>query len=217
MTIRRFRLPVACLLACVGVALVSDGARAEGFIDVRLGAAMTESGTLEVGSGGTSTRRRVAFDDSFSTGVRGGYWIDPLPWLGLALDASYFNPDEASGVAPLDLHVVPLSALLMLRLPLLGDDVCPNGRIQPYGAIGPGLFLTIAEESSTDFVAASADVGLDVRGGVNIQILRWLAVFAEYRYTRYEAGLDDDVLGIPVDFKVDFDTHHIGGGVGFHF
>ena len=213
----RMRRTPSRLLVCLGTALAASAAHAEGFVDVRLGAAMTESGTLEIGVGSSVTRSRIRFEDSLSTGVRGGYWIDPLPWLGVALDVSYFSPDQENAVDPFDIYVVPFSALLMLRAPLLPDDDCPNGRLQPYGAIGPGLFLTIADEDFADFTAASADIGLDVRGGLNIHLLRWLAIFAEYRYTRFDADLDDDFFGTPVMFDADFDTHHVTGGVGFHF
>jgi opacity protein-like surface antigen len=134
----------------------------------------------------------------------------------LAGDVSFFAPHQ-SGSGGVDIYVLPFTPLLMARLPLLTSDELPNGRLQPYAAIGPGIFTTVVYEDSTDYTAAGVDVGLDVRAGLNVQILKWLGVFAEYRYTSYEADVDEDVFGVNVQTELDLDSHHVAAGVGFHF
>ena len=212
----RFVHVAAAWVAVAGWALLSAGAGAEAFVDVRFGGVFTDDGDFNFSGGGMSLSGTTQFDDSATGGLRGGYWFRGLPWLGVAGDVSYFAPDEDSPLG-VDIHVIPITPLLMLRLPLFASDAAPEGRVQPYGAIGPGIFVTVIEEDTTDFTAVGVDVGLDARAGLNVQILHWLAVFAEYRYTSYEASVEDDILGIDIDTDVDLDSHHITGGVGFHF
>jgi len=212
-----FRWTAAFLLSLSAIALARGDARAEAFLDARLGGAFTDDSRLEIVVSGVPASASIAFDDSFTAGLRGGYWLAPLPWFGIAFDVSYFSPDENALLAPLRIDVVPVSALFMVRVPLGKSRALPHGRIQPYAGVGPALFVTFAEENTTNFVAGSVDLGLDVRGGLNVQILSWLDVFAEYRFTHYEAGLDDDLFSVPVTFRTEIDTHHITGGVGFHF
>ena len=215
---RNLRLLTTWLTAIAIVTPAFEAARAEGFVDVRVGPAFTQDATAKIDVAGFSLSRSIDFEDSVSAGVRGGYWLRPVPWLGFALDVSYFAADENVASAPLQIDVVPISALLMLRAPLLKDRDFPQGRVQPYAGVGPGAFVTIAKEGTTNLSTASVDPGLDVRGGINFQILKWLAVFAEYRFTRYEASLDGGDLGLlNIDIDVDLETHHVAGGVGFHF
>ena len=78
-------------------------------------------------------------------GGRGGYWLDALPWLGFALDASYFEARQS--VDPIDnrileLRSIPISGLVMVRYSLLVSSDFPHGQFYPYAAIGPAGFLT---------------------------------------------------------------------------
>jgi hypothetical protein len=212
----RFVRVATAWVAVVGGMALGGSAGAEGFMDLRVGGAFSSDGNASVSGGGMFQSGRV--DDSFTTGLRGGYWFDfsYLRWLGLAGDVSFFAPHQ-SGSGGVDIYVLPFTPLLMARLPLLTSDELPNGRLQPYAAIGPGIFTTVVYEDSTDYTAAGVDVGLDVRAGLNVQILKWLGVFAEYRYTSYEADVDDDVFGVNVQTELDLDSHHVAAGVGFHF
>ena len=76
---RRF---AALAVACLGIVTAgggSEGARAEGFVDVRFGHASTEDGDFKISGGGAAFSGTTGFDDSFTTGVRGGYWFRRLP------------------------------------------------------------------------------------------------------------------------------------------
>ena len=68
-----------------------------------------------------------------------------------------------------------------------------------------------------DLTAVGANVGLDTRAGLNLQLTELIGLFVEYRYTSYEASVEDDPLGIDVDIDADIDSHHVAGGIGFHF
>ena len=201
-------IAVAPLLA----ALLAPSARAEGFVDLRVGGAFTEDGDARIEVFGVpSPGFTTGYEDSVTGGVRGGYWFDFLPWLGVAADVSYFAPDTKGGP---DVDVIPVSPLLMLRLALARNDEFPNGRLQPFAGVGPGIFVSIVElVDDDDFTDEDVAVGLDAHAGLNVQLTPTVSVFAQYRYTSFEveANLQN------VDIELDIDTHHVAAGLGFHF
>ncbi len=206
--------PIAFLAALVLVALpASNAARAEGFVDLRVGGSFTEDNDVEVDppGGGGSFEFPTEYEDSPNGGVRGGYWFDPVPWLGVAGDVSYFAPDDDTLGGP-EIDVIPISPLLMLRAPLVTSEEFPNGRVQPFTGIGPGIFVSIA-----DFDTAgddeTAEVGLDAHAGLNFQVTRQVSLFAQYRYTYVEPEFE--IQG--ADIEPELSTHHVGVGAGFHF
>ena len=137
-------LPRSCLLTAV-MALAAGGARAEGFVDLYVGAAFHADSDVTLVETGAGMVADVRWDNSFVPGARGGYWLDALPWLGFALDASYFEAEQS--VEPIDnrileLRSIPISGLVMVRYPLRVSDNFPHGEFYPYAAIGPAGFLT---------------------------------------------------------------------------
>lgn len=169
----------------------------------------------------TADARRVDLERTEVFGVRAGYWLDPIPWLGFAGDLSYFKTEGTNS----RFTVVPLSLLLMLRLPLLATEEIPRGRLQPYVALGPSVFLA---ESFVDFrpqlsgraTDSSIDIGFDARSGVAWQFHRRLAVFGEYRFTHLsisgkdaESFLGGDRTGVDTTLNV----HHVLVGVSIRF
>jgi hypothetical protein len=159
------------ILPVAAMTMVIDDARAEGFADVRIGGAITPNTNGSVTIGGVaSPSGPIEFKSGVSVGIRGGYWLDSVPWLGFAFDLSAFDPDEDVSVLPVKLDVFPISALLMLRYPLLKSDAYPRGRLQPYAGVGPGAFVTHAKLKLKDvgapenFSDTTVNLGLDVRG-----------------------------------------------------
>ena len=85
-------------------------------------------------------------------------------------------------------RIVPVSLLVMLRVPLLVTDEIPGGRLQPYIGIGPSFFY---RDSTGDFrpenpkkvAVRSVEAGFDAHLGLLWQLHRHFGVFAEYRFT----------------------------------
>jgi hypothetical protein len=206
---RRLRT-VSLALAALVVLLSPVPSHAEWFFDLYAGVAMTEERTAraEVPSLGLSVRARTDPDPTSVFGGRIGYWFGMLPWLGLAVDASYFEPGD-------DLSVVPLSGLVMLRLPLFRSASLPAGRLQPYVAAGPAAFFSLVDvrENGEDVDAASTDVGLDARAGLTVMLARNIGLFAEYRYTSFEPSFDLTLQSIDASVNAKIPTHHIVGTV----
>lgn len=222
--------PISILaLSLLGIA---EAARAEGFVDVRMGPAFSENGSVSIRSNGPGPGRgrNVSYDPGFEIGVRGGYWFEGgANWLGLGLDLSYFHALEDRTHGELDLFLMPLTPLLMLRAPIDADADHPGGRIQPYVGVGPALTVSVARlglddtiPGAEDFYDAALDVGFDLRAGLAFQVSRRLALFAEYRYTYLDLDYDNEVewrYGPDPDFDVDtiLRTHHPTFGVSFRF
>ena len=153
-------------------------------------------------------------------GVRIGYWFERFPWVGVATDFSAFVGSWGI-LSPFSIDAYPLSFMAMARGRLLKQEGYPNGRIQPYVALGPSMFVSTATVGS-GFAAlgtsskasdTSVAIGADARVGVEILTTNWFGILIEYRYsysnptwsiegTDFEANLSTDqfTLGIMAHF-----------------
>ncbi len=69
------------------------------------------------------------------------------------------------------------------------------------------------------------DVGVDVHAGATWMFTHRFGMFAEYRFTHYDAHVNnnsdftgyDVTFTAPVDFKATIDTHHFLTGFACHF
>lgn len=202
---------LAVVTFVLGAAVIAARpASAEWFLDAYGGVSMTADADVTVRNG-TTVDDKVEFDTEGMGGVRLGYWLAGLRWLGVAGDVSYFAPAGQGTTVETRLEVVPLSPLVMFRLPLLESHEFPNGRLQPYLGVGPGFFLTSVKvelpgvgEESTDW---QFDVGVDTRAGVTFMITPAFGAFIEGRYTVFST----DPGGQSTD--LDVETVHVAGGI----
>ncbi len=229
----RTRIRLVTILLVVGWLTVTPAqVSAEVFIDVYGGVAFTGSGDVTFervtfplfGPVTTeSATRKVDSGSSPTMGIRGGYWLESVPWLGWAIDVSYFEADGDN----VDITMVPLSFLLMLRWPLLTSDEFPKGRLQPYLGIGPGLFFVDLTGDFTPTFPQKVDdfdlgAGLDLRSGLAWQFHPRFALFGEYRFTHFSSESDPEPpfplgLGTVESVETTLSTHHFLAGVSFRF
>src|SRR5262245_47344904 len=159
---------IVCRISMIVLVALSapSGASGEGFVDLRVGGSFTVDNDVELSVPGFSVDIPTQYEDSVTGGIRGGYWFDSLPWLGLGADVSYFAPDDDTPGGP-EYDVIPVSPLLMGRIPIATSEEYPHGRVQPYLAVGPGVFISLG-----DFGAGaddeSVEVGPDIHFGVNV-------------------------------------------------
>lgn len=183
----------------------------------------------------------VTYDDSALLGGRAGYWFDSLSFLGLGLDASHlFGPDidaqtssfQAcvastcfSGPQALQrasLSVTSVGLDLLLRWPLLTSSAFPKGRLQPYVAVGPAVFVARFHDTSNFSPGGQSDtdtaVGVKAAGGLAWQLTRQVAVFGEYRFTHFKAEWDFNggPFG-PLSVHAPITTHAVLGGLSIRF
>jgi opacity protein-like surface antigen len=206
-------------------------ALAEGFIDIYGGWASTRDADVDVSISSSSLgfvhteshAQKIDFGSSYTLGARAGGWFEKLPYVGIGGDLSYFKAENETT----EIHVVPISLLLMLRYPLFKSEKFRHGRIQPYVGIGPGIFLSV---SNVDFrptvpktiSGTSFDVGLDLRAGIAWQFHKHLALFGEYRYTDFSIDLEQtDILyglaGTKETMNTQLTTNHFLIGISYRF
>ena len=194
------------------------------FSDLYIGAAVTTDATVTL-DGVIQEESLLCGAECASTkspvgGIRVGWFSDRFPWLGAAADFTVFI--QSRGIqSPYEDSVMPISALLMLRAPLVRSPEHPNGRAQPYLAIGPSLVLSYAKLAEglaalgtarveTD---TSVDPGLDARIGIRLVASSWISVILEYRATYFKPAWK--LSGRTVQTSVW--TNHFIIGLGIHY
>lgn len=129
-----------CLQVMVIVVGLTQPAAAEWFFDLFGGVAATEETNVTATISGLVVEENAAqsvnFDDGATFGIRGGYWFEEPPHLGISADMSYFKAEGDD----VDIDLFGISFLLMARWPLLRDDEYPRGRLHPYAGLGPAVF-----------------------------------------------------------------------------
>lgn len=222
---------VALASMCGGLLCIPSFASGEWFGDLYGGVALPESVTAQFDQRlPTLAKAARTYDvgSSATFGIRAGKWLGPIgSFLGVAGDISYFQR-KAEGAK---LDVVPISVLLMFRVPLHRSDEFPTGKIQPYVGIGPSFVVAQASlDSPTPDINSvhhgRTDFGFDVRAGMAWQVHKSFAFFTEYRFTDVELHFRGSTCTRPEgcvsrtrtttdETKIALTTHHILFGVRF--
>jgi opacity protein-like surface antigen len=176
----------------------------------------------------------IDLDTGFTTGLRIGYWFESAPILGLSLDTYFFSipvpaqtvdasatfsatirdkqitftPSGQARLPSIDLPGLAFSPQLALRWPLLASAEFPKGRLQPYLSAGPSWAFSV------DTDELSIVTGGLVRAGVSFQVLQFLGVFAEYRYSFFP---DFELSDRDLTYKADLNTQNFVFGLSFRF
>jgi opacity protein-like surface antigen len=219
----------ALSLTAIGLAAVlatAAPASAELFLDLYVGGSIfgDPDFSITTGNGAFRETEKGSADTNITGGGRFGYWFTELglPFLGVAADISYFEPTfngpSGSDLLEVKVRTIPMTPLVMLRLPILRAPDYPGGQLNLYAAAGPGFFWTEQETSlagvSQRVSADTVEVGVDFRAGIAWHFLPQWKVFTEYRFTHYSLGKEND-RGTTVE--ADLDAHHVLFGMGFIF
>ena len=223
---------VGVAVVCTSLVLSGGPASAEWFADLFVGGAFTEKSepTLKIPIGGVTTSittKGLEHEDSVVFGGRGGYWLDAFPYVGFGLDASHFHADPSGG-PKVDLGITVVGFDLMLRWPLMTSPAFPRGRLQPYAAVGPALFILEAKDFGNLGPSTQSDtttkVGVKVAGGLTWLFTPNIGVFTEYRFLHFhpESTYDrsvDPITGATVSAHIhdSMSTHQVLAGVTFRF
>jgi hypothetical protein len=214
------------------VALCVTGmARAEFTFSFSLGAAFTQPSTVEVEEDSisfpatTTFEENTTFDTAVAVDFRFTYWVDPAPFVGVAFDFSYFRAESDTFEWN---SITPFSCLAMLRAPLLRSRQYRFGQLQPYLGVGPSAIFAATEidlspKAGVKVDGYSADIGLDVRAGIEVLVHPQVGIFAEYRLLYWVQHLEDDSEYYYDDgededeAETELLTHFAMLGVSFHF
>lgn len=218
----RSDLPLLVILSCL--ALAPAPAAAEPFSTIYLGYSNTGDAPYTLNGAplppSVACLSQCSSAKSATGGVRVGYWLDSLPWLGFAGDFSAFI--TGWGIeSPYEVTVYPVSSLLMLRGRLVKREGFENGRVQPFVAVGPSLLISSATVNSgwailgTSASASTmtADVGFDARVGIEFLTADWFGLSLEYRY--YWANPTWTIEGQVVESEISTTQFILGLGVHY--
>jgi len=209
------------------LAVIPDSV-AEEFLDLYLGQTNTNDAEAWAyyGKRNQSDSEEIDFDPSGLYGLRGGVWSDSTRQIGWAIDVFYFEADSEK----VDVSVIPLSVLLMLRLPLFVRDEFPGGKLQPYFGLGPSAcFFDIDVEFqpiiSSTISHHSVELGWQCQTGLLWQFHKEYGFFVEYRYTSFkinEKWKEEQTYFLyktshTEKVKTTLDTHHFLMGISFRF
>ena len=200
------RLMIINYLALLAILLIAPfQAKAEWVIDAYSGMGLTQPHDAQVNlpdAGISGTHENLKFDASLLIGAHGGYWLDALPYVGFALDAShYFGPNQKAQTSMTTLciqgdgcstspehikkfnnTVTAVGMDVMLRYP---------GQLQPYFIVGPALFTATLNDTD-NFIPAgqsstSTSWGIQVGAGLTYLFTQRIGAFIEYRDNRFQA------------------------------
>ena len=163
-------------------------------------------------------------------GAKLGHYFNAVPWLGLEAEVYSTTPHikqqsitfsgPSGPVGSLDfpglnLRVVTVAPLnLTLRY--------PKTRLQPYIAVGPGIFFARIKDPSltSDNTQSSTDFGLNAQVGLRYYITRHFTVFAEGKYNRVRFHFAETPPGINFNlfgFDSTYNMFHVAFGLSYNF
>jgi opacity protein-like surface antigen len=224
------KLLVGVLAYCVVSASVP--VFAEGFFDIYAGGSFTDTASVKISSNAAATSGDVSLENDTTYGLRGGYWLKNLPWLGFGGDFSSLHTRGKNT----KFDILPITPMALFRLPLFVDEEIPQGRLQPYIGIGPSISLYTYAHADlgppTNSISGTSSigsaVGFQLPVGIAIQLTRRVALFSEYRYAYYKVDVDQDLISqfigstwnsdnVARNVKTDLSMHNVLLGISFRF
>jgi opacity protein-like surface antigen len=173
-------------------------------------------------------------DQSLTTsvlyGAKLGHYFRAVPWLGLEAEVYNTTPhikqqsitfsDPSGPVGSLDFPGVNLRVLTLAPFNLTLRY--HKTRLQPYIAVGPGIFFARIKDSSltSDNTQSSTDLGLNAQLGVRYYLTRHFTVFAEGKYNHVRFNFSETPPGINFNlfgFNSTYNMFHIAFGLSYNF
>ncbi|MGC2432458.1 MAG: outer membrane beta-barrel protein [Desulfobaccales bacterium] len=187
-----------------------------------------------------TAEKNVKTDPGLVGGVKAGYFLDSIPYLGFDGEgsiASNYRPRQVVTVKPA-ISGFPVVAQeqgnmiwdmafhIVGRYGFLPDKDVPFGRLQPYIGIGPDVCVLYFQNDS------AKNFGLDGEAGLRYMITKYIGAFVEFNYIKQwdvELGVQHLTSGgqrfisaaLPgtpgKTVHFDFDNQKIVAGLEYHF
>ena len=224
------------LVLLVPIVLFSPQAYAETYVAGQFGVALPSIGEgltnvdlTGVFPAGSNMSDR-ALKTSVLYGAKLGYFFPQAKWFGI--EAEVFNttphikgqsttisvppsPTVTGGTVTDTLSGDHLRVLTLAPLNLVFRY--PHSRLQPYVAVGPGIFFGHVKSIATGFEGSqsSTKLGLNAQVGFRYFMTRNVTVFGEWKFdhVRFNFEENDTQFG----FNGTYNMHQVAFGVGYHF
>ena len=227
----------ATLLAISAPAiLLLSTAQAETYVAGQLGVTLPSigKGLSDVDLTGSfipgSTTSDQALKSSIMYGGKIGHYFRAAPWFGLEAEIYRTTPHikqqtvEFRGpngpVGSAELAGVHMSVLTLAPLNL--SFRYHKTRLQPYVAIGPGIFIAKIKDPalSSDNSQSSTKLGLNAQIGLRYYVTRHVTMFAEGKYNHVRFNFPETPPGSSFNlfgFNATYNMVHVAFGVSYHF
>ena len=176
-----------------------------------------------------STVSEQSLDESILYGGKIGHYFRSVPWFGLEFEVYNSTPHIKQQRVTFCGRSGPVGSTELAGLNFRVLTVAPMNltfryhrwRLQPYIAVGPGIFFSRIKDPSltSDNTQQSTSIGLNAHGGVRYFITRRLAVFGEAKFNYSRFSFDETPPGIFNLFGFDstYKMFHASFGLTFHF
>lgn len=202
---------VWCALSLALAWLCPGVAQAEYYVAGQVGVNFADRLTGIEGTGNLVTQRAPDLDlkNAVVYGGKLGFFPANGP-MGLELDVFNSQPNikNLGEIPGIHMRVTNVGVNLLLRY--------PGPTFQPY--VGFGGAALIAKISQTVDVQSDTDVGFGINllAGLRTFITPYVAVFAEYKYTRGTLTFSE-AFGPTGGFSGNYHAQHVVFGVSYHF
>jgi len=213
--------------AIAALVLVPALCGAEMYVEGYIGGSIVDNTHIDLNVGGTTFRAEDArVDPSVLGGIKLGYWFtkegflgydypDWMKYLGFALDLSYQNLDfrrqqvnVVGGALPPKTkawlwdegRAFTIGFMFNGRYGFFPDSEVPFGRLQPYVAAGPALFISSMEMDGIS--NTSTEIALMVDAGVRYMCLKNVSLDLAFRYRYTEPSYDIGNVSVEPEFNL---------------
>ena len=236
-TQRARRSVITSLLALlVPIVLFAPQAYAESYVAGQFGVTLPS-----IGKGLTDNDLTGVFlpgstisDQSLKTsdlyGVKLGHYFQAVPWLGLEAEAYSTTPHIKQQSITFSGPSGPVGSIELPGLNLRVVTVAPlnltlryhKTRLQPYIAVGPGIFFARIQDPSltSDNTQSSTNFGLNAQAGLRYYFTRHLTVFVEGKYNKVRFDFPETPPGINFNlfgFNGTYNMFHVAFGLSYNF
>ncbi len=226
---------LAAVLLCVGH-LSGPAAYGESYIGGQFGLTLPS-----IGKGFTDTDLTGSFvsgstlsDQALKTsmlyGVKAGHYFKRLPWLGIEAEIYNTTPHIKQQSLTFSGPSGPVGSLNFPGLNLRVLTLAPlnvtfryhKTRLQPYVAVGPGIFFARIKDPSisSDNSQSSTKLGINAQAGLRYYITRRVTVFGEAKYNHVRFNFPETPPGPNFNlfgFESTYNMVHVSFGMNYHF
>ena len=233
---KRF-LMTSLLALLMPIVLFAPQTYAETYVAGQFGATLPSIGkglTDNELTGSLSGFGLTTTDQSLKTsglyGAKLGHYFKAVPWLGIEAEVYNTTPHikqqsvtfsgPSGPVGSIDLPGVNLRVLTLAPFNLTLRY--HKTRLQPYIAVGPGIFFARIHDPSltSDNTQSSTDIGLNAQAGLRYYITRHFTIFAEGKYNHVRFHFAETPPGINFNlfgFDSTYNMFHVAFGLSYNF
>jgi opacity protein-like surface antigen len=173
-----------------------------------------------------TTTNDFSLKNSLLYGAKVGHYFNSLRWLGLEVEAFRTTPHikqqnvtfNVPGGCPLSTCSadLPGSTLGITTVAFNVVGRYPGERLQPYGAVGLGVFFAHLNDKTTgDSQNSNARPGLNTQLGLRYLVTKNISLFGEWKYNYVRFNFDPTPNLF--QFAGTYSAHNFVFGVGYHF